>query len=80
MHSMDSTYMTSEQHAVCIATCKKNLTRFLKEGNTFLDRIVTEDKSWYHYHIPTSKQSSLTWKQKNSQYTMKTSQKHCLEN
>ncbi len=51
---------------------KKNFTGFWKEGNTFLDHIVTSDESWYHCYIPTSKQCSLTWEHKNLPHATKT--------
>ncbi len=45
----------------------------------FLNLIVTGEELWYHYHIPTSKQSSLTWKHKNSFCTIKTRSKTSAE-
>ncbi len=67
--------LTAEQHAACVTTCKKNLARFRKEGIAFLNCIVTGDELQCHYHIPTSKQSLLTRKHRNSLHTMKTSSK-----
>ncbi len=64
------------QWAACAATCKNNLANFWKEGDTFLNHIVTGDELWCHYHIPTSKQSSLTWKHKNMGHATKTRSKY----
>ncbi len=69
MHSLDS------QTTCYIITCKKNLAFIRKEGKMFLNHTVTVDELLYHYHMPTSKQTSLTWKHKNSPHTMKTRSK-----
>ncbi len=55
----------------CVSTCEKNLNRFQKEGNMFSATQVHLE-SWCHYHIPISKQSSLTLKCKNLPHKMKT--------
>ncbi len=34
--------------------------------------MVTDDESWYYYHIPTSDKSSLTWKSQNVLHALKT--------
>ncbi len=36
---------------------------------------ITGNESWCHYHLPSSKQSSLTWKQKNLPSATKTRSK-----
>ncbi len=51
--------LTAKQCVVCVTTGKKNLARFWEEVNVFFNRIVTGDELWCHYHIMTSKQSSL---------------------
>ncbi len=67
--------LTAEQCAVLVATCKKNLTCFWKEGCIFLNQMVIGDKSWCHYHTPICKQSSLTRKHKNLSHETKTRSK-----
>ncbi len=64
MYSLDTAHVDCQ--TVCCAHChlKKNLTRFQKEGNMFLNHTVTGDESRRNYDIPTSKQSSLTLKNK----------------
>ncbi len=67
--------LTAEQQLARRTACEQNLARFQKEGNVFLDHIVTGDETWCHYHIPTCKQASLTWKHKNSPRATKTKTK-----
>ncbi len=62
MHSLDTTY--TECRTAYVAICKKNLTRFQKERNTFRNCIVTGDESCCHFNMLTSKLSSYMEAQK----------------
>ena len=42
------------------------LRRWQKEGQRFLDRIVTVDETWLFFFDPESKQQSMQWKNKSS--------------
>ncbi len=66
-------YMLTVKCAAHVVSCKKNLSHFRKERNTFLNHMVTCD--WCHYHKLTSKPSSLTWKHKNLLQATKTRSK-----
>jgi [histone H3]-lysine36 N-dimethyltransferase SETMAR len=46
--------------------CQKHLDRFKKEGDVFLDRIVTCDETWVHHYEPETKRQSMEWKHPNS--------------
>ncbi len=67
--------LTAKQCTAHVTNCKKNLIRFRKVGNAFLNCIVTGDESWCHYYIPTNKQFSLIWKHKNLPQAVKTRSK-----
>ncbi len=66
--------------AALVSACKKNLTHWQKEGNTFHNSIITDDELWCHYHILTCKQSSLTWKPVFPDDFLKNQYKHCRKN
>ena len=40
--------------------------RFDREGQEFLDRIITCDKTWVHHFTPESKRASKQWKHADS--------------
>ena len=42
--------------------CQQNLDQFDKEGDAFLDRIITGDKTWVHHYEPECKWQSMDWK------------------
>jgi len=42
--------------------CQQNLDRYVKEGDTFLDRIITCDKTWVHHFEPECKRQFMEWK------------------
>ena len=55
-HEMDRRVMDS----------KTFLRRFEKEGDTFLNRIITTDETWLFYFDPKTKQQLSQWKSSNS--------------
>ena len=46
--------------------CQKQLDRYGKERDIFLDRIITGDKTWVQHYEPQSKRQSMEWKQPQS--------------
>ena len=42
--------------------CQQNLDRYDKEGDTFLDRIITGDETWVHHYEPQCKWQIMEWK------------------
>ncbi|XP_067947100.1 histone-lysine N-methyltransferase SETMAR-like [Watersipora subatra] len=50
---------------------RKNLDRVQKEGDSFLNRLVTCDETWVAHYEPESKQQSLRWKHPSSPVTKK---------
>jgi hypothetical protein len=39
--------------------CEDLLNHYEAEGDSFLDRIITRDKTWCHHYKPESKQQSM---------------------
>jgi histone-lysine N-methyltransferase SETMAR len=52
-----------EQH---VDACQELLKRFEAEGDDFLERIVTGDGTWVHYHQPETKKASKEWRHTSS--------------
>ena len=44
----------------------QNLDRYDKEGDAFLDRIITGDETWVHHYEPECKLQSMEWKHPKS--------------
>lgn len=42
------------------------LRRYKREGQRFLDRIITTDETWLYYYDPETKQQSSQWKNSDS--------------
>ncbi len=59
---------------MCSVLChlQKESCSLLKRKGMFLNYIVTGNKLWCHYHVPTSEQSSLTWQHRKSANATKT--------
>ena len=49
-----------------VADSKTFLRRFEKEGDAFLNRIITTDETWFFYYDPETKQQSSQWKSSDS--------------
>jgi hypothetical protein len=49
---------------------KLHLNRFRREGNSFLNKIITCDETWVHYYDPPRKRQTSRWK-KNDEKTPK---------
>ena len=45
-----------------IDICQKHLDRYDNERDIFLDRIITDDKTWVHHYKLESKRQSMEWK------------------
>jgi len=46
--------------------CQQHLDRYDKEGDAFLDRIITGDETWVHHYEPECKRQSMEWKHPQS--------------
>ena len=57
--------LTPEQKQARVDTCEELLELFHEDPN-FLDRLVTQDESWFHLREPESKQDSMVWKRPGS--------------
>jgi len=44
----------------------QHLDRYDKEGEAFLDRIITGDETWVHHYKPECKRQSMEWKHPQS--------------
>ena len=54
--------MKTQRKEMCIHLLK----RYNKEGEAFLERVVTEDESWVHHFDPESKVQSMEYRHKRS--------------
>lgn len=54
--------LTMEQKARRVSSCASFLRRVDREGDRFLDRIVTVDETWISLYDPETKQQSSMWK------------------
>lgn len=46
--------------------CKGLLAQYEKQGDAFLERIITGDETWVHFFEPETKQQSMQWKHLSS--------------
>jgi len=53
--------LTQEHNEHCMQVCQDQLNQYEAEGNNFLDRIITSDKTWCHHYKPESKWQSMEW-------------------
>jgi hypothetical protein len=58
--------LTADHKAQRIGTSLQHLLRYEMEGNAFLFRIVTGNKSWVHHFTTESKATSMAWKHMTS--------------
>lgn len=58
--------LTEEHKGKRFLSALKFLDRYEKEGNDFLDKIVTGDECWVHHFSPETKRSSHEWKHPHS--------------
>jgi len=57
--------LTEERKHKCLAVCSRHLARY-REGDNFLQQIVTGDETWIHHYEPESKWQSMQWKNPSS--------------
>jgi len=53
--------LTPELRERRVDACEELLRRFEREGDGFLARIITGDKTWIHFHQPETKRASKEW-------------------
>lgn len=54
--------LTESHKETRMVLCLNHLERYHREGEEFLQGIVTGDETWVHYSTPESKRDSMTWK------------------
>ncbi|GFX95014.1 histone-lysine N-methyltransferase SETMAR [Trichonephila clavipes] len=64
--------LLTEEHKLKIMVCALDfLDRYHKEGDKFLERIVTGDETWVSHITPESKRQSMEWRHTNSPVRVK---------
>ncbi|GFT13461.1 histone-lysine N-methyltransferase SETMAR [Trichonephila clavipes] len=64
--------LLTEEHKLKRMACALNfLDRYHKEGDQFLERIVTGDETWISHITPESKRQSMEWRHTNSPFRVK---------
>src|SRR5258705_2666015 len=58
--------LSLEQKQLRVSISRAMLTRLQREGDSFLDMVVTEDESWFHLFAPETKRQSMQWKHHDS--------------
>ena len=58
--------LTAELKERHVDACQELLEHFEAEGDGFLERIVTGDETWVHYHQPETKKVSKEWRHTSS--------------
>jgi len=58
--------LTAELKERCVDACQELLKRFEGEGDGFVERIVTGDETWVHYHQLETKKASKKWRHTSS--------------
>ena len=54
--------LNTDQKSRRVECCEQLLKRFEREGEKFMDRIVTVDKTWISLYTPETKAQSTMWK------------------
>lgn len=57
--------LTLDQKQTRRDICQRLLNRLEREGNGFLNRIITCDETWVHHYTPESKMASMEWRRKD---------------
>jgi hypothetical protein len=68
-----SKILTDDHKSKPMGSALKFLTRYARDGDEFLDYIVTGDETWGFHHTPESKQQSLHWRHTHSKGRRQTS-------
>ena len=54
--------LVPEQKTVRVQICTNLQQRLLDEGDSFLNKVITCDETWFHFFEPESKQQTSMWK------------------
>ena len=57
-----SRLLVPEQKTVRVQICTELQQRLLDEGDSFLNKVITCDETWFHFFEPESKQQTSLWK------------------
>ena len=69
--------MLTPEHKQNRLDISRKLLRFHKEGETFLQRIITCDETWAFHYEPVTKQQSMEWKHSSSPVKKIQVSSHC---
>ena len=58
--------LTQEHKEHRMQVCQDLLNQYEADGDSFLDHIITDDKTWCHHYGPESKRQSMEWQHVNS--------------
>jgi len=58
--------LMADQEENRVKASRQFLQSYQREGDTFLDRIITTDESWFYYLDPETKSQSSVWKHTSS--------------
>jgi len=58
--------LTADQEENRVKASRQFLRSYQREGEAFLDRIITTDESWLYYYDPETKLQSSVWKHTSS--------------
>ena len=58
--------LSEQEKSVRVQTSKRFLERYAREGERFLQSIITCDELWLHFYDPETKAESMVWKHTSS--------------
>jgi len=58
--------LTQEHKENRMQVCQDQLNQYEADGDSSLDRIITDDERWCHHYEPESKRQSMEWRHVNS--------------
>jgi len=72
-------HLTEEHKRNCQHICSSLLKQYNREGNNFLNCIITGDENWVHHYEPETKRQSMQWKHMSSPSSKNSSLSPLLE-
>jgi hypothetical protein len=58
--------LADEHKHMCLDICSRHMVRYHKEGDNFLQQIITGDETLIHHYLPETKRKSMQWKHPSS--------------
>ena len=62
VHRWEPRLLVPEEKTVRVQICTELHQRLSDEGDSFLNKVITCDETWFHFFEPESKQQSSMWK------------------